>query len=56
MTDSYKDTMVQRHADEYAARHDGRHPYTDCWPWASAAVAWPTRNAERLEPAQCVLE
>ncbi|MEU5383229.1 hypothetical protein [Kitasatospora cineracea] len=34
------DTELQEVADQYAADHDGRHPYTDAWPWAVAIVRW----------------
>lgn len=32
--------QLHRHAEAYARTHDGRHPYTDAWPWATAIVAW----------------
>ncbi|MFJ9847010.1 hypothetical protein ACIRYZ_42580 [Kitasatospora sp. NPDC101155] len=34
------DAQLADHADRYAALHDGRHPYTDAWPWAMAIIAW----------------
>lgn len=30
---------VRRHTEAYTARW-GRHPYTDCWPWAEAMTRW----------------
>ncbi|MCZ0990390.1 hypothetical protein [Streptomyces diastatochromogenes] len=38
---------VQEHAEKYVARH-GRHPYTDCWPWAEAALAWSRANEQQV--------
>ncbi|MEU0857484.1 hypothetical protein ABZ352_18875 [Streptomyces griseofuscus] len=47
MTEDYRDTMVGRHTEEYVVRF-GRHPYTDCWPWAEAALAWSRANEQHL--------
>ncbi|MEW2530663.1 hypothetical protein [Streptomyces sp. NPDC047071] len=41
------DTAVQDHAEQYAAAHQGRHPYTDCWPWAQGILAWADQNTGR---------
>ncbi|MFJ9419994.1 hypothetical protein ACIRPT_38450 [Streptomyces sp. NPDC101227] len=55
------DTQLQEHAQQYAAAHDGRHPYTDAWPWAEAIVAWQEQYSDRsrrmphLEPEERVL-
>jgi hypothetical protein len=38
---------VPAHAERYIAR-TGRHPYTDCWPWAEAALAWSRANERHL--------
>ncbi|MFI1201704.1 hypothetical protein ACH4VR_20000 [Streptomyces sp. NPDC020883] len=52
------DTQLQEHAQRYAAAHDGRHPYTDAWPWAEAIVAWhdqqsdQSRQMPHLEPEE----
>jgi hypothetical protein len=44
-------TRVHRHTERYVAQ-TGRHPYTDCWPWAEAALAWSRANeAWRLRNA-----
>ncbi|MFE2176674.1 hypothetical protein [Kitasatospora sp. NPDC059462] len=42
------DTELQEHAERYAVSHDGRHPFTDAWPWAEAVVAWYRGRPERL--------
>ncbi|MET8704345.1 hypothetical protein ABZW10_36650 [Kitasatospora sp. NPDC004723] len=42
------DTELQEHAERYAVGHDGRHPFTDAWPWAEAIVAWYRRRPRRL--------
>ncbi|MEJ8652800.1 hypothetical protein WKI65_33240 [Streptomyces sp. MS1.AVA.3] len=39
MSNSKTNMRVSTHAERYVAR-TGRHPYTDCWPWAKAALAW----------------
>ncbi|MFD0437223.1 hypothetical protein [Streptomyces chartreusis] len=31
---------VREHTERYAASRGGRHPLTDCWPWAEAIAAW----------------
>ncbi|WP_030458957.1 hypothetical protein [Kitasatospora sp. NRRL B-11411] len=43
------DAELQDAAEQYAVNHDGRHPYTDAWPWAVAIVGW-YRSPQR--PAQ----
>ncbi|MFF1420621.1 hypothetical protein [Streptomyces sp. NPDC058280] len=48
MSESYLETMVRRHAEQFVARHDGQHPYTACWPWAEASLSWSQANAEHL--------
>ncbi|MFJ9416636.1 hypothetical protein ACIRPT_20940 [Streptomyces sp. NPDC101227] len=55
------DTQLQEHAQQYAAAHDGRHPYTDAWPWAESIVAWHAQHSGRsprmphLEPDERAL-
>lgn len=48
VSERYVDTVVQ-HAEEFAVRNDGQHPYTACWPWAEAALSWSQANATHLE-------
>lgn len=47
MTDHSFETMVQQHTDWYAEVY-GRHPYTDCWPWAEAALTWSRAHEQQL--------
>ncbi|MGX1760483.1 hypothetical protein ACWIG5_26810 [Streptomyces lydicus] len=47
MTDTRVDTVMLQHAQRYIERH-GRHPYTDCWPWAEAALAWSRAHEQHL--------
>ncbi|MER6011507.1 hypothetical protein [Streptomyces bluensis] len=47
MSTSKTDTMVHTHAERYVTR-TGRHPYTDCWPWAEAVLAWSRANEQHL--------
>ncbi|MGA5424459.1 hypothetical protein [Streptomyces lavendulocolor] len=46
-------SQVRKHAERYATAHEGRHPYTDCWPTAAgvAARAYEEGNAEQLVAA-----
>ncbi|MEU9189451.1 hypothetical protein AB0D14_33900 [Streptomyces sp. NPDC048484] len=47
MSSSETNMRVPAHAERYIAR-TGRHPYTDCWPWAEAALAWSRANERHL--------
>lgn len=47
MSNSETNMRVPTHAERYIAR-TGRHPYTDCWPWAEAALAWSRANEQHL--------
>ncbi|PIB05076.1 MULTISPECIES: hypothetical protein [Streptomyces] len=47
MSSSETTMKVPAHAERYLAR-TGRHPYTDCWPWAEAALAWSRANEQNL--------
>lgn len=47
MSSSETNRKVAAHAERYIAR-TGRHPYTDCWPWAEAALTWSQANTRHL--------
>ncbi|MGW2702336.1 hypothetical protein [Streptomyces sp. NPDC001340] len=47
MSSNHGNMRVQKHTEGYVAQH-GRHPYTDCWPWAEAAFTWSRVNEQHL--------